>query len=241
MARQYVQRLTSVSQLAHWSASKPLLAPSLSYLRPTINAQRLLTFNNAHQQQQQQHQVHSNTNVPHSPSASLFDTGSTTGLQTTSFSGDRRFSQVAALKVPASTNTAAAAAAEGTQQQPATDEPLPSFQFVAHAAWHPKNRHPRQKQTERKLPYWKRNKVGNVDAGEDAFFHTCTPYGMALGVADGVGGWAEAGVDPGKFFFSYCCCLSPSLHLFVLCCVILILSRSAISFSPMQPSFPGRL
>lgn len=37
-----------------------------------------------------------------------------------------------------------------------------------------------------------------MDAGEDAFFHTYTPYGMALGVADGVGGWAEAGVDPGE-------------------------------------------
>ncbi|KAI9316389.1 phosphatase 2C-like domain-containing protein, partial [Dichotomocladium elegans] len=73
------------------------------------------------------------------------------------------------------------------------------FQFVAHAAWHPKNRNARQRQTEDKLPYWKRAKVGNVDAGEDAFFHTYTPYGMALGVADGVGGWAEAGVDPAIF------------------------------------------
>ncbi|KAI9278609.1 phosphatase 2C-like domain-containing protein [Phascolomyces articulosus] len=73
------------------------------------------------------------------------------------------------------------------------------FQFVAHAAWHPKNRNARQRQSEDKLPYWKRAKVGNVDAGEDAFFHTYTPYGMALGVADGVGGWAEAGVDPAIF------------------------------------------
>lgn len=33
--------------------------------------------------------------------------------------------------------------------------------------------------------------------GEDAFF--ISDSGMAVGVADGVGGWAEVGVDPGLY------------------------------------------
>ena len=40
---------------------------------------------------------------------------------------------------------------------------------------------------------------GKVDAGEDAFFHVSTPSRVALGVADGVGGWSELGVDPALF------------------------------------------
>ncbi|KAF8924235.1 hypothetical protein BGZ58_002010, partial [Dissophora ornata] len=40
---------------------------------------------------------------------------------------------------------------------------------------------------------------GRVDAGEDAFFHVSTPSRVALGVADGVGGWSEMGVDPALF------------------------------------------
>ncbi|KAG0335946.1 Protein phosphatase PTC7 [Podila humilis] len=41
--------------------------------------------------------------------------------------------------------------------------------------------------------------AGKVDAGEDAFFHVSTPSRVALGVADGVGGWSEFGVDPAQF------------------------------------------
>ncbi|KAI8377440.1 phosphatase 2C-like domain-containing protein [Radiomyces spectabilis] len=80
-------------------------------------------------------------------------------------------------------------------------ERLPeAFQFVAYAAWHPKNRlSKQQRQAESRIPYWKHRKVGKVDAGEDAFFNTCTSYGLALGVADGVGGWADVGVDPALF------------------------------------------
>jgi hypothetical protein len=73
------------------------------------------------------------------------------------------------------------------------------YNFVVAASWHPKNRARKSKATAEKIPYWKRSKVGKVDAGEDAFFHTSTRKGLAVGVADGVGGWAEVGVDPGMY------------------------------------------
>ncbi|ORX50899.1 protein serine/threonine phosphatase 2C [Hesseltinella vesiculosa] len=100
------------------------------------------------------------------------------------------------------------------KQQPATNatipdddlsEPVPnsdptySYDFFVYAAWHPKNRSAKQHRAKMKIPYWKQKQVGNVDAGEDAFFQTCTPGGLALGVADGVGGWSEVGVDPALF------------------------------------------
>ncbi|CAG8478825.1 3972_t:CDS:2, partial [Dentiscutata heterogama] len=44
-----------------------------------------------------------------------------------------------------------------------------------------------------------RMKVGKVDAGEDAFFYVGTNEGVALGVADGVGGWTQMGIDPATF------------------------------------------
>ncbi|KAF9583583.1 Protein phosphatase PTC7 [Lunasporangiospora selenospora] len=46
---------------------------------------------------------------------------------------------------------------------------------------------------------WKEKLRGKVDAGEDAFFHVSTSRRVALGVADGVGGWSELGVDPALF------------------------------------------
>jgi hypothetical protein len=72
------------------------------------------------------------------------------------------------------------------------------FQFIAYAAWHPKTR--QKTPPTKKVPYWKENqKAGKVDAGEDAFFQTNTPEGLAIGVADGVGGWSLVGVDPALF------------------------------------------
>ncbi|CAO3640348.1 unnamed protein product [Mucor hiemalis] len=74
-----------------------------------------------------------------------------------------------------------------------------SFQFVAYAAWHPKTRQ-KAPTSQKKVPYWKEDqKAGKVDAGEDAFFQTNTPEGLAIGVADGVGGWSLVGVDPALF------------------------------------------
>lgn len=35
--------------------------------------------------------------------------------------------------------------------------------------------------------------------GEDAWFMSSSPQACIMGVADGVGGWRNYGVDPGKF------------------------------------------
>ncbi|KAI8967799.1 phosphatase 2C-like domain-containing protein [Mycotypha africana] len=73
------------------------------------------------------------------------------------------------------------------------------FQFVAYAAWHPKARQKTTANNNEKA-YWKQaTSAGKVDAGEDAFFQTTTPEGLAIGVADGVGGWSLVGVDPALF------------------------------------------
>ncbi|PVV00515.1 hypothetical protein BB560_003959 [Smittium megazygosporum] len=41
--------------------------------------------------------------------------------------------------------------------------------------------------------------VGACDAGEDSLFHVINGYNLLFGVADGVGGWVESGVDPSIF------------------------------------------
>ncbi|KAL1929222.1 hypothetical protein VTP01DRAFT_2281 [Rhizomucor pusillus] len=197
MARSYIHRLTSLSQIAHLGSTKSLLAPPLAYLRPTFNAHRLLTFTS-------QSQPHSSS--PPASSTSFLDASTATATaaaaavnHTPAFSPGsylKAHADAQVLKKKTSTASIPESVQHAEEKPPA---PVDCFQFVAHAAWHPKNRHPRQRQSQDKVPYWKRSKVGNVDAGEDAFFHTYTPYGMALGVADGVGGWADAGVDPAIF------------------------------------------
>ncbi|KAL1918436.1 uncharacterized protein VTP21DRAFT_3096 [Calcarisporiella thermophila] len=76
----------------------------------------------------------------------------------------------------------------------------PRFRYVVAASWHPKKTEsvPVNNQS---IPLWRRRHGGNkkVDAGEDAFFHVATAKGLAMGVADGVGGWIEVGVDPALF------------------------------------------
>ncbi|KAI8877802.1 protein serine/threonine phosphatase 2C [Backusella circina FSU 941] len=90
--------------------------------------------------------------------------------------------------------------AEEEIKEESSSNNLERFQFVAYAAWHPKSRpKPPVASTTKKVPYWKQTRVGKVDAGEDAFFQTITPEGLALGVADGVGGWGLVGVDPALF------------------------------------------
>jgi len=75
------------------------------------------------------------------------------------------------------------------------------FTYLIAASWHPK----RKRQTVNSIsgsshPWWKeRMRAGKVDAGEDAFFYVGTNNGVALGVADGVGGWSQMGVDPANF------------------------------------------
>ncbi|KAL0082750.1 phosphatase 2C-like domain-containing protein [Phycomyces blakesleeanus] len=186
MARQYAQRFATASHLLRFGPSETLL-PSITCLRPKWSANRLLTLNTPSQQQKSIHYATPLTETP------LFLTSS----------GNNR-SKVPLQSLTQSRNLTSSNTAHDTpptgelsQEEPQTT--TEGFNFFAYASWHAKNRAPKEKQKESKTPYWKRSKVGKVDAGEDAFFHTYTPKGMALGVADGVGGWADVGVDPALF------------------------------------------
>lgn len=55
-------------------------------------------------------------------------------------------------------------------------------------------------------PPRKRSKRARPDSGQDAFFVTRLndTGGVALGVADGVGGWMDSGVDPADFSHGFC-------------------------------------
>lgn len=76
-----------------------------------------------------------------------------------------------------------------------------TFNYLLAASWHPKSRQRKShamttnasnSDEEDKTKWWKQKlRIGKVDAGEDAFFHVSTPSRVALGVADGVGGWSE--------------------------------------------------
>ncbi|KAF9119681.1 hypothetical protein BGW39_000125 [Mortierella sp. 14UC] len=94
-----------------------------------------------------------------------------------------------------------------------------AYNYLLAASWHPKSRQRQEQQqqqqqkaqsdaeaanTARTLLWKEKLKAahphpGKVDAGEDAFFHVSTRSRVALGVADGVGGWSELGVDPALF------------------------------------------
>ncbi|PSR97540.1 phosphatase 2C-like domain-containing protein [Coniella lustricola] len=58
----------------------------------------------------------------------------------------------------------------------------------------------------RALPPRKRSKRARPESGQDAFFVTRLgdTDGVALGVADGVGGWMDSGVDPADFSHGFC-------------------------------------
>jgi len=52
-----------------------------------------------------------------------------------------------------------------------------------------------------------REKSSRPESGQDAFFVSRlgnSPGGVALGVADGVGGWMDSGVDPADFSHAFC-------------------------------------
>lgn len=55
-------------------------------------------------------------------------------------------------------------------------------------------------------PPLKRSKRARPESGQDAFFVTRLndTGGVALGVADGVGGWMDSGVDPADFSHGFC-------------------------------------
>lgn len=84
-----------------------------------------------------------------------------------------------------------------------------AYNYMLAASWSPKSRRRATPTPERDEEWWRNpnhrhtssgsttplssttKRRGKVDAGEDAFFHVSTPSRVALGVADGVGGWSE--------------------------------------------------
>ncbi|KAF9132240.1 Protein phosphatase PTC7 [Mortierella sp. GBA39] len=153
----------------------------------------------------QQHQLH-NQALQQDQQAPLSDkqasTDSTTGASTASSTATN-----------ASATSTAAASSPSTVQTPGSQI---AFNYLLAASWHPKSRHRKassalsassssassseDENDESKAKWWKQKmRAGKVDAGEDAFFHVSTPSRVALGVADGVGGWSEVGVDPALF------------------------------------------
>ena len=54
------------------------------------------------------------------------------------------------------------------------------------------------------------------DSGEDAFFATTigdSPHHVAFGVADGVGGWQDQGIDPSEFSHGLCGLMAGTAHI----------------------------
>jgi len=112
-------------------------------------------------------------------------------------------------KQAASTETAAGVTSSSAATAATTAVPVPgstvAFNYLLAASWHPKARQRKraaalsssgsedeENSGEDKAQWWKQKlRAGKVDAGEDAFFHVSTPSRVALGVADGVGGWSE--------------------------------------------------
>lgn len=199
MTRQYIHRISQVSNLVNIS-SKSIITP-INYIRPTINTHRSLHSSqytsktvlkttkesvNNNLSKNKNNNSNNNNNIT---SKNFYSTGA---LRPTPSIALKHESDILSDNKEDSTNEI------NTKQE--------AFNFFAYAAWHPKNRSNRRRrsdnnnnnQNNHRIPYWKQGKVGKVDAGEDAFFQTCTPSGLALGVADGVGGWADVGVDPGK-------------------------------------------
>ncbi|KAF9427364.1 Protein phosphatase PTC7 [Podila epigama] len=113
-----------------------------------------------------------------------------------------------------SPNDQKSSSSSSAQNTSTSTSPSPSavaFNYLLAASWHPKTRRKSHhamttrhsdgsEDEESNVEWWKQKlRPGKVDAGEDAFFHVSTPRRVALGVADGVGGWAEVGVDPALF------------------------------------------
>ncbi|KAG0304315.1 Protein phosphatase PTC7 [Dissophora globulifera] len=163
-----------------------------------------------HQQQQQQHQQ---VLQPHQPPQ--LQPGSVLEKQPLASSA-----ATTATPAPSASNTTAESASASSAS--ATTVPVPSpgsavsYNYLLAASWHPKSRSTKRtaaslsasaptmsnaaEDDESKAKWWKQKlRAGKVDAGEDAFFHVSTPSRVALGVADGVGGWSEVGVDPALF------------------------------------------
>ncbi|KAK3310498.1 phosphatase 2C-like domain-containing protein [Chaetomium strumarium] len=98
-----------------------------------------------------------------------------------------------------------------------TDAPSPSTQFVYNvaASYIAKGRrydpstHVYQFNPYNRVqpPKAGREKASRAESGQDAFFVSrlgAVPGEVALGVADGVGGWMDSGVDPADFSHAFC-------------------------------------
>ncbi|KAI9482968.1 MAG: phosphatase 2C-like domain-containing protein [Benjaminiella poitrasii] len=171
--RPYIQRIAAASLLLRSSRS---LWTTTNYVKPAL----LYHFPSYFQQQQSS--LSNETNSSHS-------------IRNFSTTHSNLHIQTAPATVIDDENEASA-------KTPRSNAASEKFQFIAYAAWHPKSRQGSNKTTasSKKMPYWKeKHKTGKVDAGEDAFFQTNTPEGLAIGVADGVGGWSLVGVDPALF------------------------------------------
>lgn len=86
---------------------------------------------------------------------------------------------------------------------------LGKFSYTISEAYHAKKRQQPSTQfsDNRHLPTTYERAKTRPHSGEDSFFYTATdntPRGIAFGVADGVGGWAESGVDPSEFSQALC-------------------------------------
>jgi protein phosphatase PTC7 len=153
-----------------------------------------------------------------------------------------------------STSDTASTSSEVIQQTVATSTTAPAshnaiaYNYLLAASWHPKSRQRQQQQvqqvqkaqadaeaanTARTLLWKEKLKAahpGKVDAGEDAFFHVSTRSRVALGVADGVGGWSEVSSILPTHIHSYSYSFNlappphPSAHPLVRRCVSLVSS-----------------
>ncbi|KAG0047942.1 Protein phosphatase PTC7 [Gryganskiella cystojenkinii] len=219
IAPQLLLTTTPPNALSSLDLSSPLSAAALSPLpSPTATgsgssgACHVHTSATSFQQQQQQQQE----NIQPPPSPLSGKQKQTKGAEA---------SNSVTAESPGTTTAAAAATASGTTT---TTAPLPgsavAFNYLLAASWHPKSRTQERRAFPPRRPpfptsgsssaseaseeedggdkakWWKQKlRAGKVDAGEDAFFHVSTPSRVALGVADGVGGWSEVGVDPALF------------------------------------------
>ncbi|KAG0365818.1 Protein phosphatase PTC7 [Mortierella sp. AD032] len=159
------------------------------------------------QQQQQQQPQLSNNQQEVGPLSEKQPSSSTTAAASPTTGASPSSSPTAA-------STSSVASSPSTVQTPGSQV---AFNYLLAASWHPKSRHRKASSAlsassgsssssassddeDSKAQWWKQKlRAGKVDAGEDAFFHVSTPSRVALGVADGVGGWSEVGVDPALF------------------------------------------
>ncbi len=65
-------------------------------------------------------------------------------------------------------------------------------------------------------PQRKRPKSKRPDSGQDAFFisRVGDSNGIAFGIADGVGGWEDSGVDPSDFSHSFCDYMASAAYMY---------------------------